>query len=88
VLGDRYAIYHVLKNRFEKKNRPVRAKKPVPYGIGQKRFGGAVRTGGVCEPIGPTSFLGSSPVLVTLLQKGNIHGAMIIGILIDHITRF
>jgi hypothetical protein len=48
------------------RNRPVQAKKPVPYGTGQKRFSGAVRTGLGSEPVGPAGFTGSGSVLVTL----------------------
>jgi hypothetical protein len=54
------------------RNRPVQAKKPVPYGTG--RFRGAVRTGGGSEPVGPAGFTGSGSVLVTMtMNNGGIH---------------
>jgi hypothetical protein len=54
--------YEKKTSQFGQKNQ-FRAKP----GTGQKRFGGLVRTGGVCESVRPVGFTGSGLVLVTLI---------------------
>jgi hypothetical protein len=50
------------------RNRLVQAKKPVPYGTGQKWFQGVFRTGLGSKLVGPAGFTGSGSILVTLVE--------------------